>query len=79
MQVSLVTVSRPSLRSVAPPPCLPLDIKDSLNEDWGFFDGGFDWLPLPLPLLLAVMAPPEQFSAPRTLYIGFRKAEFKKS
>jgi hypothetical protein len=35
-QVSLVTVSSPSLRTVAPPPCLPLDIKDSLK---GFFDG----------------------------------------
>jgi hypothetical protein len=45
MQVSLVTTSRPSLRTVAPPPCLPLDIKDSLKEDsrcfWmGFFDCG---------------------------------------
>jgi hypothetical protein len=28
-QVSLVTMSRPSQRTVAPPPCLPLDIKDS--------------------------------------------------
>jgi hypothetical protein len=40
MQVSLVTVSRPSPRTVAPPPCLPLDKKDSLKEDMGFFDGG---------------------------------------
>jgi hypothetical protein len=32
-QVSLVTVSHPSLRTVVPPPCLPLDIKDSLKED----------------------------------------------
>jgi hypothetical protein len=40
-QVSLVTVSRPSLRTVAPPPCLSLDIKDSLKEDVGFFDGDF--------------------------------------
>jgi hypothetical protein len=31
-QVPLVTVSRPSLRTAAPP-CLPLDIKDSLKED----------------------------------------------
>jgi hypothetical protein len=38
-QVSLVTVSmsHPSLRTVAPPPCLPLDIKDFLKEDTGFF------------------------------------------
>jgi hypothetical protein len=39
-QVSLVTMSCPSLRTVAPPPCLPLDIKDSLKEDTRFFDGG---------------------------------------
>jgi hypothetical protein len=58
-QVSIVTMSCPSPRTVALPPCLPLDIKDSLKEDvrlfgWGFFDGvgeGFffdrgwiDWL-----------------------------------
>jgi hypothetical protein len=30
-----------SQRTVAPPPCLPLDIKDSLKEDIRFFDGGF--------------------------------------
>jgi hypothetical protein len=35
-QVSLVTMSHPSLRTVAPPPCLPLDIKDLLKEDRGF-------------------------------------------
>jgi hypothetical protein len=40
MQVSLVTMSRPSPRTVAPPPCLPLYIKDSLKEDMKFFDGG---------------------------------------
>jgi hypothetical protein len=39
-QVSPVTMSRPSLRTVAPPPCLPLDIKDLLKEDERFFDGG---------------------------------------
>jgi hypothetical protein len=32
MQVSPVTMSRPSPRTAAPP-CLPLDIKDSLKED----------------------------------------------
>jgi hypothetical protein len=32
MQVSPVTMSHPSLRTTAPP-CLPLDIKDSLKED----------------------------------------------
>jgi hypothetical protein len=65
----------PSLRNVAPPLCLPLDIKDSLKEDVRFFDGGliggflmgiFDWLLL--TLLLAVVSLPEQLSAPRTLY-----------
>jgi hypothetical protein len=35
-QVSLVTMSRPSPRTVAPPPCLPLDIKDLLKEGGGF-------------------------------------------
>jgi hypothetical protein len=40
-RVSLVTVSCPSLRIVAPPPCLSLDIKDSLKEDKMLFDGGF--------------------------------------
>jgi hypothetical protein len=39
-QVSLVTMSCPSPRTVAPPPYLPLDIKDSLKEDVRFFDGG---------------------------------------
>jgi hypothetical protein len=45
-QVSPVTVSHPSLRIVAPPPCFPLDIKDSLKEDTRSFDGmgDFDWL-----------------------------------
>jgi hypothetical protein len=37
----LFTMSRPSLRTVAPLPCLPLDIKDSLKEDMRLFDGGF--------------------------------------
>jgi hypothetical protein len=47
MQVSLVTMSHPSLRTVAPPLCLPLDIKDLLKEDRRvFFDGDFDWLPV---------------------------------
>jgi hypothetical protein len=31
MQVSLVTLSCPSWKTVAPPPSLPLDIKDSLK------------------------------------------------
>jgi hypothetical protein len=49
MQVSLVIMSHPSPRTVAPPPCLPLDIKDLLKENkrfWmeGVFDGGWiDW------------------------------------
>jgi hypothetical protein len=35
-------MSHPSPRTVAPPPCLPLDIKDSLKEDVRFFGwGGF--------------------------------------
>jgi hypothetical protein len=37
MQVSPVTVSRPSPRTVAPPTCLPLDIKDLLKEDMRVF------------------------------------------
>jgi hypothetical protein len=53
MQVPFVTMSRPSLRTAAPLPCLPLGIKDSLKEDarlfgcWrllskeGFLMGGF--------------------------------------
>jgi hypothetical protein len=41
MQVSLVSVSLPSPRTVAAPPCLPLDIKDSLKEDRRLFDGRF--------------------------------------
>jgi hypothetical protein len=53
-QVSLVTMSCPSLRTVAPPPCLPLDIKDLLKEDTGDFGmGDFDWVLLTL-LLAAV-------------------------
>jgi hypothetical protein len=60
-QVFLVTLSFPSLRTVAPPPCLLLDIKDSLKEDVSFFDGGCiegvlmgisDWLLLLLAVCL---------------------------
>jgi hypothetical protein len=40
MQVFLVTMSHPFWRTVAPPPCLTLDIKDSLKEDARFLDGG---------------------------------------
>jgi hypothetical protein len=40
-QVSLVTMSCPSPSTVAPPPYLPLDLKDSLKEDRRFFDGGW--------------------------------------
>jgi hypothetical protein len=32
-QVSAVTMSHPSPRNIAPPPCLPPYIKDSLKED----------------------------------------------
>jgi hypothetical protein len=39
--------------------------------------GNFDWLLL--PLLLIVESPPEQLSAPRTLSTGFRKAKLGKS
>jgi hypothetical protein len=75
-------VSHPSLRTVAPHPRLPLDIKDSLKKDVRFFNGGFlmgnfDWLLL--LLLLVVVSPPEQVYAPRTLYIAFRNPKLKKS
>jgi hypothetical protein len=48
-QGSLVTMSHSSPRTVAPPPCLPLDRKDSLKKDRdvldeGFLMGDFDWL-----------------------------------
>jgi hypothetical protein len=78
-QVSLVTMSHPSLRTVALPPCLPLDIKDSLKEDRGFCLAGCGML---MRLLLSAgccVFPPEQLSALRTWYIGFRKAKLKKS
>jgi hypothetical protein len=39
MQISLVTMACPSPRTVAPPPCLALDIKDSLKEDVGVLMG----------------------------------------
>jgi hypothetical protein len=39
-QDSLYSVSL-SLRTVAPPPCLPLDIKDLLKEDVRVFDEVF--------------------------------------
>jgi hypothetical protein len=41
-QVPLVTMSRPSLRTAAPP-YLPLDIKDSLKEDARLLAFGF-WM-----------------------------------
>jgi hypothetical protein len=37
MQVPLVTMSHPSLRTFALPLCLPLGIKDFLKEDTGLF------------------------------------------
>jgi hypothetical protein len=37
MQISVVIMSRPSPRTVAPPPFLPLDIKDWLKEDGRVF------------------------------------------
>jgi hypothetical protein len=44
MQVSPVTMSCLSPRTVAPPPHLTRDIKDSLKEDARLFDGGVFWL-----------------------------------
>jgi hypothetical protein len=43
MQVSLVTMSCLSPRTVAPPPCLPLDIKDLLKEVFLMEDGLIGW------------------------------------
>jgi hypothetical protein len=43
-----------SQRTVAPPPCLPLDIKDLLKEDAKGFFMGFDWLPAGWMMQLAV-------------------------
>jgi hypothetical protein len=40
-QVSLLTMPCPSPRTVAPPPCLQLYMKDSLKEDVKFFEGFF--------------------------------------
>jgi hypothetical protein len=88
IQVSLVTMSHPYLRTVAPPPCLPLDIKDSLKEDMGFLmgDGLTGGLLVRMTLLVGcwVMLKIKENmgqwkSALRTLYIGFRKAKLKKS
>jgi hypothetical protein len=39
----------------------------------------FNWLLLMLLLLLAVVSPPEQLSAPRTLYIDFTKSKLKRT
>jgi hypothetical protein len=77
-QVSLVTVSCPSPRTVAPPPCFTTGYK-RLTEGGreAFLMGAFDWLAL--MLTLSGVSPPEQLSALRTLYIGFRKATLKKS
>jgi hypothetical protein len=42
MQVILVTMTHPTLRTDAPSPCLPMGIKDLLKEDQGFWmKGGF--------------------------------------
>jgi hypothetical protein len=43
-EVSLVTMSHPSPRTVAPPHCLSLYIKDLLKEDEGSIGGWIDWL-----------------------------------
>jgi hypothetical protein len=44
LKVSLVAMSHPSQRTIAPPPYLPLDRKDFQKEDMGFFDRGWiDW------------------------------------
>jgi hypothetical protein len=37
-------MSRPSRRIFAPPPCSPLDIKDSLKEDGRLLDVGGFWI-----------------------------------
>jgi hypothetical protein len=44
MEVSLVTVSCPSPRTAALPPCLPTDIKDLLKKDIRFLDGRGFWM-----------------------------------
>jgi hypothetical protein len=43
MQISLVTMSRPSPRTVAPSPCLPLDIKTCRRRMQVFLVFLFDW------------------------------------
>jgi hypothetical protein len=58
-QVSPVTMSSPSLRTVAPPPCLPMYVKDSLKKEGGIGRGLIDWLAgcrllVRLPLLAVV-------------------------
>jgi hypothetical protein len=73
----LLQCHTPSLKTVAPPPRLPLDVKDWLKEDGSLLQEDFDWLLL--TLLIAGVSPPEHLSAPRTLYTGFRKAKLKKS
>jgi hypothetical protein len=56
-QVSLVIMSRLSLRTVAPPPCLPRDIKDSPKEDTRFSDGLLiGWLWAATRMILAAAA-----------------------
>jgi hypothetical protein len=44
IQVPLVTMSCPSLRTAAPPPCLPLGIKVLLKEDGRLLDEGGFWV-----------------------------------
>jgi hypothetical protein len=43
--------------------------------DRGFLMRDFDWL----IMMLAGVSPPEQLSALRTLYMGFRKAKLKRT
>jgi hypothetical protein len=68
------------LRTVAPPPCLPLYIKNWLKEDRILIG----CLHTACEAAAATAAgcrvsPPEQLFAPRTLYTGVKKAKLKKS
>jgi hypothetical protein len=80
-------MSHCSPRTTAPPPCLPLGIKDWLERNcWDWIDGfglaGCKLLvrpPLTLLQLAVFVSPPEQLSLPRTVYMGFRKVTLRKA
>jgi hypothetical protein len=76
-QVSLVAMSCLSQRTIAPPPCLPLDIKDWLKEDVEFFDRRLIGGLLAMMMLVGCWVMLETWNS-ASLITDFKKAKERK-